>query len=112
MKKQIIIILGLLLTVSFSTASYAEEGNARKGKYTYRKVYKSCNDRGEVESSKPTMSPDAKTQAQWDRFFEGKQYLEIDCKAEWSGLSEQDLLDIHAYLRDHAADSPTPAKCK
>ena len=112
MKKHIIIILGLLLTVSFSMTGYAEDGNARKGKYTYRKVYKSCNERGEVENSKPTMSPDAKTQVQWDRFFEGKQYLEIDCTQEWRELSEQDILDIHAYLREHAADSPTPAKCK
>ncbi|MBU0991592.1 MAG: cytochrome c family protein [Proteobacteria bacterium] len=112
MKKTIIILLGIILTISFSMISSAEEGNERKGKYTYRKVYQSCKDRGEVESATPTLSPDAKTQAQWDRYFEEKKYLEADCKEEWNKLSEEDILNIHAYLKGHAADSPTPAKCK
>ena len=101
------IVAGLLLT-NFVFA----EGNARKGKYTYRKVYQSCMDRGEVQSAVPTLSPDAKTQAQWDQFFTDKKYLEMECKTEWSALSPEDIENIHAYLRDHAADSPTPAKCK
>lgn len=113
MKRNLLIITCTMLAFGFMFATFASaEGNARKGKYTYRKVYKSCNERGEVSSSKPVLSPDAKTQAQWDRFFENKGYLEMECKQEWSGLSEGDLEDIKAYLKGHAADSPTPAKCK
>jgi hypothetical protein len=87
-----------------SIAEAGEPGNKRKGKYTYRKVYKACNERGEVDVPKPKLNPDAKTQAQWTEVFEGQE--------EWSRLSEKELLDIYAYLHAHAADSPTPAKCK
>jgi hypothetical protein len=89
-----------------------EKGNNRKGKYTYRKVYKACMERGEVESEKPPISPDAKTQAQWTRLFEKKDFADFGCEPEWSALSDEDISDIFAYLHDHAADSPTPAKCK
>lgn len=105
--------LALLLLVSFTgLAVAAEQGNKRKGKYTYRKVYKACHARGEVERPKPVLNPDAKTQAQWTRVFEEKSFDEFGCKQEWSQLSETDLSDIYAYLHSHAADSPTPAKCK
>ena len=56
--------------------------------------------------------PDTKTQAQWTRVFEKKDFDQFGCQEEWSALSEGDLSDIYAYLHDHAADSPTPAKCK
>jgi hypothetical protein len=100
----------LLSTVAISFA--LEMGNDRKGKYTYRKVYKACNERGAVESPKPPISPDAKTQAQWTRTFEKKDFDDFGCKEEWGALSDTDLTDIYTYLHDHAADSPTPAKCK
>ena len=89
-----------------------EKGNQRKGKYTYRKVYKSCMERGEVDSPKPPLSPDARTQAQWTRTFDKKDFADFGCKQEWDALSGGDLADIYAYLYEHAADSPTPAKCK
>jgi len=112
-KKSIITIVAF--TFLFSTAGITlalEKGNDRKGKYTYRKVYKACMERGEVDSPKPPISPDAKTQAQWTRTFEKKDFAEFGCKQEWDTLSEEDLMDIYAYLHNHAADSPTPAKCK
>lgn len=113
MKKTIIGVLTILLTFSFIGAALAlEKGNDRKGKYTYRKVYKACYERGAVDSQKPTLSPDTKTQAQWTRVFEKKDFEQFGCQEEWSGLSEKDLGDIYAYLHDHAADSPSPAKCK
>ena len=106
-------ILALTLLVSFSgLAAAADKGNKRKGKYTYRKVYKACNARGEVEAPKPTLNPDAKTQDQWTAVFEGQEFDEFGCQEEWSQLSETELLDIYTYLHAHAADSPTPAKCK
>ncbi|MCB2148693.1 MAG: cytochrome c family protein [Deltaproteobacteria bacterium] len=112
-KKGLFIVTALIFLFSAVGVTFAlEKGNDRKGKYTYRKVYKACNERGEVNSPKPPISPDAKTQAQWTRVFEKKDFADFGCKAEWDSLSEADLMDIYAYLHDHAADSPTPAKCK
>ena len=113
MKRTMIGALTLLLIFSFTGGVLAaEKGNSRKGKYTYRKVYKSCFERGEVKSQKPPLSPDTKTQAQWTRVFDKNDFDQFGCKEEWSALSEKDLGDIYAYLHDHAADSPSPAKCK
>jgi hypothetical protein len=112
-KKLIISLFTVIWTISLVTVVLAGgEGNARKGKYTYRNLYKACHERGGVESPKPALSPDGKTRAQWKRIFDNKQFDEFGCKEEWAKLAEQDLLDIHAYMYEHAADSPTPAKCK
>ena len=110
------IFLALLATIFvFSTVSVSfamDKGNKRKGKYTYRKVYKACFERGEVESKTPPVSPADKTQEQWTSLFESKNYSEFGCQQEWSNLSETEIADIYAYMYEHAADSPTPAKCK
>jgi hypothetical protein len=112
-KKGLFLATALLFLFSAVGVTFAlEMGNARKGKYTYRKVYKACMERGEVDSPKPPLSPDAKTQAQWTRTFEKKDFADFGCTAEWDALSDADLTDIYTYLHDHAADSPTPAKCK
>ncbi|MBW2604373.1 MAG: cytochrome c family protein [Deltaproteobacteria bacterium] len=103
-------IIFVFTTVGIGFAS--GKGNARKGKYTYRKVYKSCNKRGEIDSPGPILGPDSKTQAQWKRAFDKKDFDQFKCSQEWSKLSEKDLNDIYTYLNDHAADSPSPAKCK
>jgi hypothetical protein len=64
----------IFLFASVGVTFALEKGNKRKGKYTYRKVYKACMERGEVDSPKPPISPDAKTQAQWTRTFEKKDF--------------------------------------
>ena len=87
-------------------------GNDRKGKYAYRDIYEKCHSRGGAESSKPQVNPDAKTQAQWERVFEKKDFSELGCAEEWAALSPEELANILAYLWKHGADSPTPAKCK
>ena len=113
MKK--IILLLTVLAFAFTSIGplfAADKGNKRKGKYTYRKVYKACQARGEVDSPKPIINPDAKAQAQWTVTFEKKDFTQFKCKQEWDALSEKDLLDIYTYLYSFAADSPTPAKCK
>ena len=74
------------------------DGNKRKGKYTYRKVYKACMERGEVDSPKPIVNPDAKTQAQWQQVFTDKAFDDFKCQEEWAALSDTALQDIHAYL--------------
>lgn len=102
----------IFLATSIGIGFAMERGNKRKGKYTYRKVYKACMERGEVDSPKPHISPDQKTQAEWTVVFDEKDFQAFKCKDEWDNLSEKDLSDIYTYLHDHAADSPTPAKCK
>jgi hypothetical protein len=112
-RKAIFLITATIFLFSSVGVVFAlEKGNKRKGKYTYRKVYKACMQRGEVDSPKPPISPDTKTQAQWTRLFEKKDFEDFGCKQEWEALSQKDLTDIYTYLHDHAADSPTPAKCK
>jgi len=112
-RKGIFLITALIFLLSSVGVTFAmERGNKRKGKYTYRKVYKACMERGEVESPKPPISPDTKTQAEWTSTFENKDFAQFGCQPEWEALSQKALTDIYTYLHDHAADSPTPAKCK
>ncbi len=113
MKKTAISLLALVFVLGFCASALAvDKGNKRKGKYTYRKVYKACFERGAVTSKKPVINPDAKTQAQWTHVFESGDFGDFGCQQEWAALSEKDLSDIYTYLHDHASDSPTPAKCK
>ena len=112
-KKVLLILIALLFTFTSTDAiRAAEKGNSRKGKYAYRNLYKECHARGEIDSKKAVLNPDAKTQAQWKRIFDKKKFEIFECKEEWEKLSEQDLLNIFTYLHGHAADSPAPAKCK
>ena len=113
-KKIILSILAMVFVVGSVSIGLAEDegGNKRKGKYLYRKVYKACNERGEVSSPTPILNPDAKTQAQWKKIFDTKDFTEFKCKPEWDALKPEEIQDIYSYLYEHAADSPTPAKCK
>jgi len=112
-KKLFVTFLGVVMIMGFTSQVMAgDKGNKRKGKYTYRKIYKSCFEKGIVESSKPPLGPDTKTQAQWKRVFDKKKFDMFGCKEEWQKLSEKDLINIYTYLHGHAADSPSPAKCK
>ncbi len=113
MRKGISMLLAVLFVIGTVGMSFAmEQGNKRKGKYIYRKVYKQCHGRGEVDTPKPALNPDAKTQAQWEQVFDNQEFGAFGCSEEWEALSEDDLKDIFAYLHAHAADSPTPAKCE
>jgi len=115
MKKRVIsLVMATMFLFSATTLVFAKdpEGNKRKGKYTYRNVYKACAERGQVESKTPVLSPGDKTMAQWERVFEKKNFEIFKCAQEFNALSETDLQDIYAYLYNYAADSPSPAKCK
>jgi hypothetical protein len=60
-KKGIFAVTALIFLFSSVSITFAlDKGNKRKGKYTYRKVYKACMERGEVDSPKPPISPDTK----------------------------------------------------
>jgi len=111
MKKMILMTTALIMILSTMVFA-ADGGDERKGKFIYKKIYKTCFEKGTIASEKPPVSPDAKTQAQWTTVFEEKKFTDMGCPDEWSKLSEQELKDIFAYLHGHAADSPTPAKCK
>jgi len=111
-KKALFVLFIFIVSMSFADLSQAaENGNKRKGKYTYRKVYESCQKRGAVETAKPKLNPDAHSQAEWTKIFKDKKFVEFGCSEEWSKLSEEQLRDIYSYLHDHASDSATPAKC-
>lgn len=115
MKKIITLSMALMFALSLAGLCFAgdgPDGNKRKGKYAYKKVYKSCAERGEVESATPILSPSDKTMSQWARVFEKKEFDIFKCSEEWNKLSAEDINDIYTYLYSAAADSPTPAKCK
>jgi len=102
-------LVTLTLVFGFSSLGFsADKGNARKGKYTFRKSCRSCHN----DASAVSISPDSKTQAQWTRQFKSSKYEKLACKDEWAKISEKDRLDIFTYLHKYAFDSPTPAKCK
>ncbi|WP_457551728.1 cytochrome c family protein [Desulfobacula sp.] len=115
MNKKLIILAVVVMVALFGTTllfAQGPDGNKRKGKYTYRNVYKACAARGEVQSKTPIVSPADKTMAQWERIFEKKKFDFFKCSTEWNKLSKEDMNDIYSYLYNYAADSPTPAKCK
>ena len=112
-KKSFLAILALFFVFNTVGISFAlDKGNKRKGKYTYRKVYKACFERGAVQTKVPPINPSDKTQAEWTSIFESQAFGEFGCGEEWQKLSETEVTDIYTYLHDHASDSPTPAKCK
>ena len=114
MGKKIILTLltGIFIFTSVGIVFAAEEGNKRKGKYTYRKAFKACHKRGEIDSATPPLSPNTKTQEQWENIFSKKEFKEFGCQEDWGKLSGKDLQDIFAYLYSHASDSPNPVSCK
>lgn len=105
-------IAAIFLLTSVGLASAMDLGNKRKGKYTYRKVYQACHQRGAVESKTPFLSPADKTQAEWEAIYNSGDFSIFKCEDEWNALSETEVLDILSYLYSYASDSPTPAKCK
>lgn len=113
MKKSRILLMMIVALVSVAMTVHADDqGDKRKGKYTYRNIYKAAHAKDASVSLTPPVSPDTKTIAQWTKVFETKDFAQFGCKDAWDKLSEQDLKNICAYLVSGAADSPTPAKCK
>jgi hypothetical protein len=96
--------VALVVVMSVSMAFAMGGGNARKGKFLYRKNCRSCHNGTDAKD----LSPADKTQAEWKATFGdiGK----IKCSGDWT-VNESDLNDIFTYLYDYAKDSPSPAKC-
>ena len=96
-------------SVGLVIASGDATGNARKGKFLFRKNCRACHKDGGTAKD---LSPSDKTQAEWKAAFAKGAYESFSCKAEWEKLTEKDRVDIYTYTYDHAFDSPSPAKCK
>jgi len=108
LKKIGTVSIALFISISLIGIVIAREtGNARKGKYLFRKTCRACHIEG---GSAKELSPISKTQAEWQKVFEG--HSNLPCKDEWAKLSEKDKQDMYAHLWGHAYDSPSPAKCK
>lgn len=106
MQRKIImtVVVGLFMAAAVSMAFAEEGGNARKGKFLYRKNCRSCHG---VSAS--DLSPATKTQKEWKAIFSDTS--KISCNAKWPAMPEADVKDIFTYLHDYAKDSPSPAKC-
>jgi len=105
-----LLLLGLLVS---AVAIAAPKVNPKKGKVFYRANCRVCHD-GTTEAA--DLSPNSKTMEQWGREFEDGAVVKKSCVARvkekvGTELTEQDLLDIQAYLVQHAADSDQPASC-
>ncbi len=109
MNKKMVILMTLicfLLVMVGTSLAEQKAGNEKKGKYLYRKNCRACHIDG---GTAPTLSPNSKTQDQWERAFE--KYERLQCADEWKKLTAEELQDILSYLYNHAFDSPTPATC-
>ena len=99
-------LLIIFTVVSVGPVLAKGKGNARKGKYLFRKHCRTCHVQGGQANE---MSPIDRKQAEWEALFAKAGF---PCQADWPELSEKDLKDIYSYLHGHASDSPSPAKCK
>lgn len=103
-RKLVMIVASALITLfAVSMAAAMGDGNARKGKFLYRKNCRSCH--GATASD---LSPSSKAQADWKATFADTST--IPCAKDWT-ISDKDLNDIYTYLHNYASDSPSPAKC-
>jgi cytochrome c len=102
-----VLIIMIFLLAAIGVVMAGDEGNARKGKYLFRKNCRTCHVEG---GSAKELSPISKTQSEWQKVFDN--YKQLQCVATWDKLSDKDRTDIYAHLYGHAFDSPSPAKCK
>jgi len=77
-KMSIAAIIMAFLFVSIGVSMAEEKGNARKGKYLFRKTCRTCHLEG---GSAKELSPVSKTQAEWQKIFDNIDALQ--CKDSW-----------------------------
>jgi mono/diheme cytochrome c family protein len=98
----LILMLGLL-----SPTHAASKGSENKGRHFFRQTCKECHTKGAAGGE---ITPLNKTMAQWRAYFvqgthnHGKEPLTTQ-------LPPDQLLDVSAFLIQHAADSPQPETC-
>jgi mono/diheme cytochrome c family protein len=104
------VLVGLLAATAVSAGS---DANARKGKSYFKKNCRVCHDGKTADA--PALEPAELIIEQWERAFERDDDV-AECVPrvkEKTGveLTEQDLIDIKAYLVNGAADSERPMTC-
>lgn len=105
MKRLFVVLLaGMIVAAGLGLAQ--AEGNWRKGKYLFRKNCRACHT---AEGQGGELSPVTFKQAEWKAIFDGDKF---PCKDKWPQMKPGSMKDIYAHLHGHAADSPSPAKCK
>jgi len=103
-------LIGLLAATAVSAGSSA---NARKGKAYFKKNCRVCHDGKTADA--PTLEPAELIIEQWERAFTKDDDV-AECVPRVKDktgveLTEQDLIDIEAYLVEGAADSERPMIC-
>ena len=107
--KSVIVTLVVCLVTVAALASATIKGNEGKGKFYYKQDCKQCHVKGGAGGE---LTPLSKTQAQWNAFFaKGKHPQDNQPLLKVQGMDEEKLNDIHAFLYNHAADSPQPETC-
>ena len=90
-----------------TTAAASSKGSETKGRYHFRQTCKTCHTKGAKGGE---ITPLSKTMTQWRGYF--KAGMHGRGKEPLSKYLEQDqLLDVHAFLVAHAADSLQPETC-
>lgn len=105
MKKLLVLMIAAFVLLAGLSLAQAE-GNWRKGKYLFRKNCRTCHAGGDQAKE---LSPVSFKQAEWKAIFDGDKF---PCKDKWPKMKSGSMEDIYAHLHGHAADSPSPAKCK
>ena len=106
----VVALVGLLAATAVNAGSKA---NSRKGKAYFKKNCRVCHDGNTADA--PSLEPAELIIEQWERAFTRDDDV-AECVPrvkEKTGveLTEQDLIDIKAYLVDGAADSERPMTC-
>ena len=106
----LVALVGMLAATAVSAGSGA---NSRKGKAYFKKNCRVCHDGNTADV--PTLEPAGLIIEQWERAFTDDEDV-AECVPrvkEKTGveLTEQDLIDIEAYLVQGAADSERPMTC-
>ncbi len=103
--KSVSIVAAALIVFALAGMALAMgDGNARKGKFLYRKHCRSCHG-----ASASDLSPATYTQAEWQEKF--SDVTTLPCHTDWEKVKDADVNDIYTYLYDYAKDSPSPATC-
>ena len=104
MKSKLILATATALITVFavSMAFAMGGGNARKGKFLYRKNCRSCH--GQTASD---LSPASKTQAEWTAMFSDTS--KIKCSPDWT-VNEKDLNDIFSLSARLRQGLPVPGQ--
>ena len=98
----ILAILALCVSLAF-----AAKGNEGKGRFYFKQTCKNCHTKGAAGGE---ITPLNKTMAQWRAFFAAGKHARGKEPLTRVMAAEQ-LVDVSAFLVNHAADSPQPETC-